>query len=242
VVVFLNPTMSAALDRIAERAGDVRRAFTPAAVPQRDDVATSAPSSGFTLDPLSVAAPDGTYFIVSDSRGHMAYTRDGAFALRDGRLVAPDGASVFGVRAPGAELSELDVEPVDAALGRVGEPHIESDGRLVYRRNTLDPRSGARNVQRVVIGRIALARFPAGTRLDQNDPNHSLAPRGQTPEVGLPGDDGFAQLATMQRERSRVNLDESLARLDDAYLAFDALAAAEAAKGHLGKTVMDLLK
>jgi flagellar basal body rod protein FlgG len=240
--VFLNPTMSAAIDRIAERAADVRRAFMPGAVPQRDDVATPAPSSGFTLDPLSVAAPDGAYFIVSDSCGHSAYTRDGAFALRDGRLVAADGAPVFGIRAPGAELTELRVDPVDVALGRVGQPHIEPDGGFIYQRNTIDPRSGARNVQRVVIGRIALARFPAGTRLGQIDSSRSSAPSGEMPQVGLPGDGGFAELATMQRERSRVNLDKSLARLDDAYLAFDALAAAEAARGHFGKTVMDLLK
>jgi flagellar basal body rod protein FlgG len=238
----LNTTMSAALDRIAERADDVRRAFTSGAVPQRDDVATSAPSSGFTLDPLSVAAPEGTYFIVSDSRGDVAYTRDGAFALRDGRLVAGDGASVFGIRTAGAELTDLRVDPVDAALGRVGQPRIEPNGSLVYGRNMIDPRSGARSTQRVVVGRIALARFPAGTRLNESDSNRSSAPPGETPRVGLAGDGGFAQLATMQRERSRVNLDESLARLDDAYLAFDALAAAEAAKGHLGKTVMDLLK
>jgi flagellar basal body rod protein FlgG len=240
--VFLNPTMSAALDRIAERAADVRRAFTSGAIPRRDDVATPAPSSEFTLDPLSVAAPDGTYFIVSDSRGRAAYTRDGAFALRGGRLVAADGAPVFGIRAPGAELTELRADPVDAALDRIGQPYLEPDGSLVYQRNTIDPRSGARKIQRVVIGRIALARFPAGTRLDQSDPNRFPAPPGETPQVGFPGDGGFAQLATMQRERSRVDLDESLARLDDAYLALDALAAAEAAKGHLGKTVMDLLK
>ena len=46
----------------------------------------------------------------------------------------------------------------------------------------------------------------------------------------------------MRRERSRVDIDESLMRLKEAYLAFDALQAAEAAKGHLGKTAMDLLK
>lgn len=46
----------------------------------------------------------------------------------------------------------------------------------------------------------------------------------------------------MRRERSRINVDESLARLKDAYLAFDALQAAEAAKAHVGKTAMDLLK
>ncbi len=46
----------------------------------------------------------------------------------------------------------------------------------------------------------------------------------------------------MHRERSRVDVDESLIRLKEAYLAFDALQAAEAARAHLGKTAMDLLK
>lgn len=240
--MFLNPTLSAALDRVAERAADVSRAFTPGAVPQRDDVATAAPSSRFTLDPLSVAAPDGAYFIVADSRGRAAYTRDGSFALRDGRLVASDGAPVLGIQAPGAAPAELRVDPIDAALGRIGQPHIEPDGSFVYRRNAIDPRTGAQNAQRVIVGRVALARFAAGTRLDQGDPNRFLARSGEAPRIGLAGDGSFPQLVPMQRERSRVDLDESLARLDEAYLAFDALAAAEAAKGHLGKTAMNLLK
>jgi hypothetical protein len=46
----------------------------------------------------------------------------------------------------------------------------------------------------------------------------------------------------MHRTRSGVELDESLIRLKEAYLTFDALQAAETAKGHLGKTTMDLLK
>ncbi len=46
----------------------------------------------------------------------------------------------------------------------------------------------------------------------------------------------------MRRERSRVDLDASLARLKDAYVAFDALAAAETAKQRLGKTAMDVVK
>jgi hypothetical protein len=38
--MFLNAGLSAALDRVAERAADVRRAFTPGALPVRGDVAT----------------------------------------------------------------------------------------------------------------------------------------------------------------------------------------------------------
>jgi len=46
----------------------------------------------------------------------------------------------------------------------------------------------------------------------------------------------------MQRERSRVDLDQSLARLKEAYVAFEAMQAAQTARGRLGKTAMDLLK
>jgi flagellar basal body rod protein FlgG len=238
-VVFLNPTIGAALDRIAERAADVRRAFLPGAVPAHDDVA-AAPSSEFTLDPLSVAPPDGAYFITSDSRGRPAYTRDGSFALRDGRLVDAAGAPVCGLR--GGTLVELRADPVDVALGRVNDPRIEPDGSFVYQRSTLDPRSGTRESQRVLVGRLALARFPAASRLESSDGDRLSAPPGVPAQTGLAGDGNFARLAPMQRERSRVNLDESLVRLDDAYITFDALQAAEAAKGHLGKTAMDLLK
>lgn len=59
--MFLNPALSSALDRIAERATDVRRAFIPGSTPQNDDVATDRPASEPTLDPLSVAAPSDAY-------------------------------------------------------------------------------------------------------------------------------------------------------------------------------------
>lgn len=58
----------------------------------------------------------------------------------------------------------------------------------------------------------------------------------------MPADGTFAPLLPMHRERSRVDVNESLIRLKDAYLAFDALRAAETAKAHVGKTTMDLLK
>ncbi|MBV8531417.1 MAG: hypothetical protein JO104_08875, partial [Candidatus Eremiobacteraeota bacterium] len=68
------------------------------------------------------------------------------------------------------------------------------------------------------------------------------APPGVSPQTGLPGDADFAVLAPMHRAHSRIDLDRSLIRLKEAYIAFDALQAAEAAKVHLGKTTMDLLK
>ncbi len=240
--MFLNSTLSAALDRIAERAADVRRAYTPGALPMHDDVATPAPLSDFTLEPLAVAAPEGAYFITADERGQRSYTRDGSFALHGGRLVGSNGTPILGLRAPGGALDELAVDPVDVALGRVRDVGIEADGSLTYRREIVDPRSGARELQRVVAGRIVLARFPAGTRLQTSEGGRSVAPAGVSAEVGLAGDATFGSLVPMRRERSRIDVDESLVRLKEAYLAFDALQAAEAAKVHLGKTTMDLLK
>lgn len=240
--MFLNPSLTGALDRIAERAADVRRAYTPGAVPQHDDVATPSSVSDFTLDPLSVVAPDGAYFLANDARATTSYTRDGAFTLRDGVLVDEGGRAILGRKAPGAPLAELRVDGVDRALGRVADASIEPDGAFAYYRNVVDPRTARRERQRVVVGRLALARFPAGTRLEIADGIPGRAPAGVTPVVGAPADGDFAALTPMRRERSRIDVDASLARLKEAYLAFDALQAAEMAKAHLGKTAMDLLK
>jgi flagellar basal body rod protein FlgG len=240
--VFFSSSLTAALDRIAERAADLRRAYTPGATPRYDDVAETKTSSDFVLDPLTVTPPEDVYFVTNDDRGQRSYTRNGAFVLRDGKLTDRDGRAIFGVAAQGAPPSELRIDPVDAALGRVRDAAIEPDGALVYRRDSVDPRSGAHEVQRVVVGRLALARFPAGTRLETDDGSHCAAPSGVVAEMGLAGEGTFAPLKSMRREHSRVDIDESLVRLKDAYIAFDALQAAEAAKAHLGKTAMDLLK
>jgi flagellar basal body rod protein FlgG len=239
--MFLNPALGAALDRIAERAGDVRRAYTPGAQPARDDVAIESPGSAFTLDPLSVSSSDGAYFVTADARGGYAYTRNGSFHLAGGALVGQNGGAVYGMRADGS-LGELRVDPVDAALGRAIGARVEADGTFVYERAAIDPRSGRRETQRVVAGRVALARFPAGTRLESADGDAFAAPAGTVAHVGVAGDGTFAALRPHQRQRSGVDLDESLVRLKEAYVAFDALQAAQSAKGHTAKTAMDLLK
>jgi flagellar basal body rod protein FlgG len=238
--MFLSAPLSAALERIAERASDVRRAFDPGAIPDRDDVAAShAPAPA--LDPLSVAIPDDTYAIVAGDRGD-AYIRDGSFSIRAGRLVDAAGRSVLGTTVNGGPLVELSIDPVDAALGRAISARIEADGSVAYERWGVDPRSGVREAQHVVAGRIALARFPAGSRLEPQRDGTLVAGRGIVPHVGTPADDGFAALQTLRRTGSGIDIDASLARLKDAYDAFDALQAAHAAKGSLSKTAMDLLK
>lgn len=239
--MLLNAAMSDALDRIAERAADAARAFTPGAQPRRDDVAGSE-RSDFTLDPLSVAPPDGTYFITRDRSGHTLYTRDGTLAIVEGRLTDASGMPVLGRSAPGEPLGELRIDDVDAALGRAGDARIEADGNLVYTREAVDPRTGKRANAHVVAGRIALARFPAATRLDSADGRSFSAPAGVTPHTGFAGDGTFEALAPNRRIHSRVDLDLSLLRLKDAYTAFDALAAAQTAKGRLDKAAMDVVK
>lgn len=240
--MFLSSSLSAALDHIAERTADVRRAFTPGAVPQHDDVATPGTSSDVTVDPLAVVAPDGAYFETNDDEGRRSYTRDGAFTIHAGKLTDAGGRAILGTRAPGGALGELTIDRVDDALGRIRDLHIERDGSLVYGREVVDPRSGTKEPQRVVVGRIAHVRFPAGTKLETNDGTYCVPPAGVIPASGLPADGTFASLLPMHRERSRIDVDESLIRLKDAYLAFDALRAAETAKAHVGKTTMDLLK
>ncbi|MBV9055827.1 MAG: hypothetical protein JO078_11170 [Candidatus Eremiobacteraeota bacterium] len=240
--MFLNAAMSAALDRIAERAADARRAFTPGALPLHDDVATASAASDFTLDPLVVSAPARAYFITRNERSEVSYTRDGAFSLSDGRLLDQRGNEVCGFRTASDVPSALHADPVDAALGRIGDPRIEPDGSLVYSRLTIDPRTGATDAQRIVVGRIALALFPPGSKIDSSDAIEASAPRDVPPHVGTAKDGTFGAIAPMQRDRSRIDIERSLTRLKDAYLAFDALRAAETAKAHLGKTAVDLVK
>ena len=239
--MYLSDPLCAALDRISERAADVRRAFAPGAQPSFGDVASPEPgASSFTRDPLCAAPPGSAYFAVATARG-TAYTRDGRFALRGDRLVDERGDAVLGTRARGDALAPLRIDPVDAALGRALDPRVEADGTLSYSRVAIDPRTGARERQRVVAGRLALARFPPGTRL-QGDGVVLQPPEGVVAHTGAPADGSFAPLLPMHAARSGVDLDASLARLKDAYVAFDALQAAESAKGRTGKTAMELLK
>jgi len=149
---------------------------------------------------------------------------------------------VLGRRAPGAPLEELRIDAVDSALGRVANVRVESDGRLAYTRETIDPRSGKRVAGTIVVGRVALARFPAGTRLDTVDGRTFDAPEGVAPHTGFAGDGAFEALAPMRRVRSRVDIDVSLMRLKDAYTAFDALAAAESIRDRFSKAAMDVVK
>jgi flagellar basal body rod protein FlgG len=235
----VSPALSAALERIDARASDVYRAFTPGAQPAFDDVAR-VQTSYVEENPLSVAPPAHAYFIERGADGDVCYSRNGSFALRDGVLRSRDGKLVLGY-ATGRDLSEIRIDPVDLALGRASDMRIAADGSLVYRRLVVDPRTGTSEARTIVAGRVALARFPAGTRL--HEAGGDLAgPNGVQPQIGMPSADGFDAVAPMRRQSSGIDVDESIDQLRLAYLDFDAVAAAYRARYDEAKSAMDVVK
>jgi hypothetical protein len=233
-----------ALERIASRARDLRDAYRPGAVPQHADV-RSAGALARSTDPLSVAAPPGTWFVTRGPDGVRAFGRDGGLTLADGVLGTREGAEVLGYPggdARGAVPVPLRLPPTDRALGRAGDARVERDGTVAYTRAAIDPRTGARGAERVVLGRIALARFPAGSAPQRLDATRFAAPAGVVPHLGTPGDGTFPTLATHARDTGALDLDAGLARLNEAYLAFEAIAAAQKADLGAAKTALDLVK
>ena len=230
-----------AFERIEEAKQRVGRAFTPGSAANRGDIASHAPAQR-TLDPLSVAAPEDALFVVQLRDGTAAYTHDGGFALHDGALVDANGDAVLGYARPGAPLQPLRIDSVDRALHEVRDVRIDADGALRYDRDIFNPRDGRTQRESVVAGRIALARFPAGSRLRALDARRERAPEGVAAHLGTPGERGFSKLTPHARARSGVEIDASLNRLQEAYLQLEALLAAHKAQGAVAKTTMDLLK
>jgi len=233
--------VSRALDDIAARERDLRNAYAPGAVAEHGDVARDAQST-YTLDPLSTSAVDGTYFAVRDHAGRTLFTRDGSFALRDGVLVDRHGFGVLGYARENAALTPLRIDPLDAAFGAASSARIEADGSLCSDRTSVDPRSGQGRTRVLSFGRLALARFPAGTRLQPSDGQHLSAPAGIPPHFGKAGDGNFPFLKPHARESSGIDIDASIERLQEAYVALDAIRAAGKAHGTVQKVAMDLLK
>jgi flagellar basal body rod protein FlgG len=239
--MLISNAATRALDEIAARERDVLHAFAPGAMPEHGDVTRPA-SSQPTIDPLSVALPADTYFLTSDDRGRSLFTRNGSFSMNGGTLVDAQGRAILGYANSGATLAPLTADPVDAALGFTLSARIEQDGSITYERSTIDPRTGRRETQRIWIGRLALARFAAGTKLQVVDAQHAAAPPGIVPHVGYAGDGNFGSLTINARESSSIDIDASLERLQEAYVALDAIRAAGDARGNVVKTTMDLLK
>lgn len=239
--MLISNATTRALDEVAVRERDVLQAYAPGAVPVRSDVAKPQTAQA-ALDPLCVAPPADAYFITSDDRGRMLFTRDGSLKVQGGTLVDAQGQPMLGYSRDGAPLGPLQADPVDAALGYVKTARVEPDGTVTYERNTIDPRTGRRELQRAVIGHLALARFAPGTKLQAVDPQHVAAPIGITPHIGHAGDGNFGAVTPFARESSGIDIDLGLQRLQEAYLALDAIRAAGKAQGSVEKTTMDLLK
>jgi len=233
-----------AYDRIAARAQDLRDAFRPGGVPLNADVAADARVLPST-DPLSVALPSGAWLVTRGDDGRRAYARDGALTLDGGVLRTRDGADVLGYPAGdarGAVPVPLRLSATDRALGRGASARVEPDGTVAYARDAVDPRTGERSLERVTIGRIALAKFPAGTQPARVDAAHVVAPAGVAPHLGTPGDGTFSPLTTFSREAGSVDIDAGVERLNEAYRQFQAMGAALRTRASVEKTTLDLVK
>jgi hypothetical protein len=231
-----------ALARVAERAAEMRHAYEAGFEPAEPSAASSEVAPARTLDPLSVVAPGGAYFVVGGAGG-ARLTRDGGFALApNGKLHAHDGSAVLGFARDGAPLAPLRIDAVDAALGRARDVRLERDGSLSYVRTALDPRTGTRRNERLIAGRLALAAMPAGTGALHEDATHAAPPPGTTATYGRPGEGAFAFLTTHARDRGRLDPIAGVRRLQEAYVALEALHAAGYAGDSLDRAALDLVK
>ena len=233
-----------AYERVLSRAQDLRDAFRAGSVPLNDDVRT-APYVTASSDPLSIVPPPGAWLVTRGADGARAYERDGALALADGVLRTRDGAEALGYPggdARGAVPVPLRISDTDRALGRGADARVENDGTVAYTRAAIDPRTGARGAERVVLGRIALARFPAGTQPARLGGARVAAPPGVVPHLGTPADGTFPALATFSRDAGSIDVAAGVARLDEAYRAFEAMGAVMKSRASVQKTTVDLVK
>jgi hypothetical protein len=239
---MIDSAVSAGLERIAARERDVRGAYEPGFTPEASDAAR-APRIARSDDPLSVTAPDGAYFAISDADGRLRLTRDGAFTIHDGVLADRDGRAALGFAVGDrSRVLPMRVDPIDVALGRASNAHVDADGTFAYTRTSVDPRSGERRSERVVVGRVALARFPAGTQPVRLDGAAVAAPAGVAPQFGVPADGMFAPLHAHSRDLGRMDVIVGIEKMREAYEQFEALRAANHTRGSFEKTTMDLLK
>lgn len=237
----IDPAIAHEFSVIASRERDLRAAYTPGATPVNSDLFTM-PRSHADLDPASASAPEGLYFVRRSDDGKRIYSTDGHIRVRSGAIVDANGYAILGKVSHDAQLTVLHIDAVDAALHRVQNLRIDADGNVRYDRPVVEPRTGARVQQEILVGRVALARFPAGTELRAFDPSHSVPPPGVLPHIGYAGDGTFASLQTAHRTTSSIDIDRGVERLQEAYLALDAMESAHKARSDVQKTTMDLVK
>ena len=243
---MINPGPARALTELATRAQEMLHAYEPGYETTDDQIrsATLARSEP-SLDAMSVAGPEGAYFIGTDPSGKAFYSRDGSFRIDGPNIGWSDGSAVMGYppgAAPGSAPQALRVDPVDAALGRVGEPHVETDGSVAYTRTAVDPKTGKPRKERVVAGVVALARFPAGSAVTPISGSRIAPPGGLAPAVGTPGLTPFGALVPKARDLGSVNFEAGLNQLREAFLALDAMSATAHVDDRDAHVAMDLIK
>lgn len=239
---MIDSALAAALDRIESRDVDARNAYRAGAFALNADVARPSATRP-SADPLSVALPEGAYVLTPDAQGKIGYSRDGAFHLQHGELQCADGRPVLGFTLGNrTQLVPLRLDPYDSALGRISNARVDPDGTFNYMRSAVDPRSGRKRTERVVVGRIALGRFPAATQPTRIDATHVAPPAGVNARIGVPADGSFAALRTGARDAGPLDVMAGLAKMQEAYVHFEALRSADHGRSETEKIAMDLLK
>jgi len=238
----LDAGVARAIEAVEKRGDDLRMVYTGGALPNFQD-AIRPERAEITGDPLSLVLPEDAFLVAGDPN-RPTFTRDGALAVRDGVLVSSDGTPVLGfVDGDGSGIPKpLSIEKNDALLGRARDLRIEPDGVFGYARDVIDAATLETNVERVVVGRVALARFPAGTRLEKVDASHAKPPASVIPFVGTPNDGSFASVEVQRRAVGRLDSDAAIARLQEAYLTMRALGAEERTRNAFARGAFDLVK
>ena len=239
---MVNATIDRAMRTIERRSEDLRGIFRSGSEPNYAEL-VRAERVETVANALSVVPPDAAYFLAGEPSRPL-YTRSGTFALRDGELVDESGRAILGFASSDASgvPQPLRVEHPDALLGRVEDAKIDPDGLFSYARSVIDPQTLESTIERVSVGRVALARFPAGTRLDRTDEMHARGPERLSPLVGTPADGTFTGLLVRSRAIGRLDPDAAIERLQDAYLAARALGAVERTHNGMVRGAFDLVK
>lgn len=239
---MLNASIARALESVERRGEDLRMVFSGGAQPNYTD-AVRAERQDVTADPLSVVLPADALLISGDPNRPW-YTRDGALHVREGVLCDSSGTQILGFRSGDSSgiPQPLAIEKNDVLLGRMQDLRMEPDGIFGYARTVVDPKTVETKIERVVVGRVALARFPAGTQLERIDATHARAPAQLVPFVGTPNDGNFSSLYTGRRAVGRLDPDAVVVRLQDAYMAMRALGAEERTRNAMIHGALDLVK
>lgn len=231
----------ASVDYVNKRADDAINAGKTGYAPNFTDVMVRRARSIPNGDPLSVAAPYGGYFVIGDREvgSERAYTRDGTFRLdRDGLLTNAAGAYVMGFRAGGLDgrtLKPLQLPPELRGKENIAGA-IRPDGTFVAVRTDVAGDPG------VPVGRIALARFPAGRVMRAEGDGSTLHAPGEAPMIAEPGTSGTAVLTPGARDIGTVDRLAAIRHLSDASTAMSAQLQAAKAQDVLEKKAEDLNK